>query len=102
MQFDDARNLEVFQLCCDIIGRTTMRINEHMNKLSNLLPLEDKERIPQEVRQFIADIQPCIKKAEFLRNTMGDTIPNDLQQLYGVRGNAYDDAVRRFNLSGWG
>lgn len=97
--FDDERNLEVFQLCCDIIGRTTKKLTALNNELQNLMSSDERGRLSQEARQLISDIQPCFKKANALRDSMGSKIPEQMQNEYVVRADVYKETSMTFTLS---
>lgn len=99
MKFDDARNLEVFQLCVDIIGKGTAQITSRLDRLQNLMPVDERERLPREIAKQIDELKPCFRKAAELRKSMGDKIPYELQKQYGVQANRYDEAVRMFRAS---
>ncbi|MDL2254312.1 hypothetical protein LJC49_09660 [Ruminococcaceae bacterium OttesenSCG-928-I18] len=96
---NDKRNLEVFQLCIDLIDKTTVLITTKTNQLNNLMAFEERERLPSEIRKYISDIRPCFDTANSLRDSMGDRLPYNLQKQFGIKSNAYYDAVRMFNLS---
>ncbi|MDL2214410.1 hypothetical protein LJB76_02470 [Clostridia bacterium OttesenSCG-928-O13] len=99
MQLDDTRNLEVFQLCCDIIDRTSSRLVDITNDLHGLLPIDTRKSLCDEGSRLIADISPCFKKASTLQSQLSGRLPYEAQKPFKQASDTFDAARRMFNIA---